>query len=142
MSAGITDHIMSIIISTVVASIIKSLMFLLTLTDVAILEIKENNDAPKEEKINRALIKVTSKSTLFFIINFAASTLLWIYVGTFCIIFKNTQQFLLVNSAVSLCGVCVLPLLYYLIPAVLRMMAINGKNSECLYKFSQFFELI
>ena len=35
-----------------------------------------------------------------------------------------------------------LPLLYYIIAALLRSMALGGKNSTYLYKFSQIMELI
>ena len=139
---SIINHISSIIISTIIASIIKSIMLLLTFTDVDVIQIKDTSVMPREEKTNRALIKVTSKSTLFFIINFVVMSLCWIYVGTFGIVFKNTQFYLLLNGVVSFCGVLILPLFYCLISSTLRMVALNGKDNECLYKFSQFLELI
>ena len=142
ISKSITYHITSIILSTLITSVIKSLMFLLIFTDVAILELKEESIIPNEDKINKVLIKVTSKSSLFFIINFVALTLCWVYAGTFCTIFKNTQIFLIINAAISFCGVLILPFLYCFLPAVLRMIALNGGNNSCLYKVSQIFELI
>ena len=117
-------------------------MSLLTFTDTVIIDIKEPNKVSREEKINQALIKVTSKSTLFFIINFVVMILCWVYVGSFCIVFKNTQLYVLVNGTISFCGVLILPFFYCLLTAALRMVALNGQNKEKLYKFSQFFELI
>ena len=142
ISKNITYHITSIIISTIITSIIKSLIILLSFTDVAILDIKGESIIPREDKINKALIKVTSKSSLFFIVNFVILTLCWVYTGTFCTVFKNTQLFLIINSAISFVGVLFLPFFYCLFPAVLRMIALNGENSSCLYKISQIFELI
>ena len=142
ISKNITYHITSIIISTIITSIIKSLIILLSFTDVAILDIKGESIIPREDKINKALIKVTSKSSLFFIVNFVILTLCWVYTGTFCTVFKNTQLFLIINSAISFVGVLILPFFYCLFPAVLRMIALNGENSSCLYKISQIFELI
>ena len=141
-SQSISDHVTSIIISTLIASIIKSAMLIFTFTDVVIIDIKEANTASREEKINQALIKVTSKSTLFFIINFVVMILCWLYVGSFCIVFTNTQMYLLVNGCISFCGVLILPFFYCLLTAAIRMIALNGKNKETLYKFSQFCELI
>ena len=139
---SIISHITSILTSIIIASIIKSIMLLLTFTDTDVIEIKDTTTMSREEKTNIALIKVTSKSTLFFIINFVAMTLCWIYVGTFGIVFKNTQFYLLANGVVTFGGVLVLPLFYCSISAAFRMVALNGKNNECLYKFSQFLELI
>ena len=117
-------------------------MLLLTLTDTDVIDIKDTRTMSREEKINRALIKVASKSTLFFIINFIILTLLWIYVGSFGVVFKNTQMLLLVNGIVTFCGILILPFFYCLLTAALRMNALNGKNKEYLYKISQFLELI
>ena len=141
-SDSIISHLSSIIISTIIASIIKSIMLLLTFTDTDVIQIKDNSTMSREEKTNRALIKVTSKSTLFFIINFITMTLFWIYVGTFGIVFKNTQLYLLVNGVITFGGILILPFFYCLISAAMRMIALSGKDNESLYKFSQFLELI
>ena len=138
----IPNHIGPIMISMLIASVIKSIMFLVTFTDVIVLEIKEDNGDKKEEKINKALVKVTSKSILYFIINFVVMFICWIYVGTFCAIFKNTQKFLLINAIISFSGVLFLPFFYCLFTAALRALTLNGENKECLYKFSQFLQLI
>ena len=66
----------------------------------------------------------------------------WIYTGSFAIVFKNTQVYLLMDGFVTFCGVLALPLLFCLATAALRMVALNGKNNEYLYKFTQFLELI
>ena len=139
---NIISNLGSIILSIIIASIIKSIMLYLSLTDTDVIDIKDTRTISREEKINRALIKVTSKTTLFFITNFMILTILWIYVGSFGVVFNNSQMFLIVNGIVTFCGVLLLPFLYCLLTAALRMKALNEKNKESLYKFSQFLELI
>ena len=142
LSESVAKHLGSIFISIILASILKSIMFILTLTDTDVIDIKDTTHMSREEKTNRALVKVTTKSTLFFIINFIIMGFFWIYAGSFGIVFKNTQIYLLMDGVVTFCGVLTLPLLFCLLPAALRMVALNGKKQECLYKFSQFLELI
>jgi len=144
-SQSVAKHFGSIFISIILASILKSIMFILTLTDTDVIDIKYTKDIThmsKEEKTNRTLVKVTSKSTLFFILNFIIMGFFWIYTGTFGIVFKNTQVYLLMDGVVTFCGVLALPFLFCLLTAGLRMYALKTNNKECLYKFSQFLELI
>ena len=142
IGSHIGNHIVPIIISTFIASIIKSIMFLTTLTDVTVLQVKENNNIKKEERINRALVQVTSKSIIYFIVSFVLLFLFWIYSGTFSAIFKNTKIFLLINGVISFVGVLLLPLLYCFLTAALRRVALDGENRECFYKFVRILQLI
>ena len=140
----ITNSMASIIISAIITSILKSIIFLVALSDTSIYEINNNNinDMNKEEKVSKALVKVTSKSSIFFIINFILIFLCGIYAGSFCAVFKNTTIFLIISTGTSFGIVMLFPLLYCLISAGLRKMSLNGNDKEKLYKFSQFCELI
>ena len=138
----VISQIVPIIISGVGASIVKSLVAYITFTDIEILSIKKKNNMQLEEKINKALMKVSSKSTTFFILNFILMAIFWAYSSSFCAVFKNTQLYLFISGGISLGIVMLLPFLYYAIPALCRITAIKGKNNSCLYKFSQFVELI
>ena len=144
IQSHITSKMATIIISAIITSILKSIIFLISLTDVSVYEIndKNNKELNKEEKISNALVKVTSKSSAFFIINFVLIFICGIYAGSFCAIFTNTTLFLLVSAGVSFGIVMLLPLFYCIIPAFLRKTSLNDKGKEKLYKFSQFFELI
>ena len=138
----IVTHIFSIVISTIGASIIKSIVALISFTDVAVLEVKEFNNMSNENKINQALVRMTSRISRFYLINIILMSVFWIYTGSICSVFNNSQLYLIINAGVSFVGVIILPILYYFIPAILRASALSGKDSKCLYKFSQFFELI
>ena len=141
-SFHISSKMPTIIISSIITSIIKSIILFVALTDISILEINDNNGMSMEEKINKALAEVTSKSTIFYIINFALLFICWIYAGSFCAVFKNTADFLLLSTAISFSIVLFLPFLYYLLAAGIRKWSLNGGGKEKLYKFSQFFGLI
>ena len=138
----IITHIMNIGISTIVASLIKSIVSFLAFTDVSILDVKVSKEISKDEKINKVIMRVSSKATAFFSLSIIVMSICWIYCGSFCSVFKNTQIYLFINAAISFGGVITFPFLYYLIPALLRSMALGGKNGGCLYRLSQFFELI
>ena len=136
----IVKHLINIGISTAAASIVKSIMSLISFTDVAVLQVKDDS-IPKDEKINQSMINITSKITRFYIINFILVFVFWIYAGSFCSVFQNTQIYLLINAAVSFGGVIILPFLYYFLPALLRKISLSG-DGKCLYQFSQIFEQI
>ena len=76
---------------------------MISLTDVSVYEIndKNNKELNKEEKISKALVKVTSKSSAFFIINFVLIFICGIYAGSFCAVFKNTTIFLIISTGTS-----------------------------------------
>ena len=136
------NHLIQLIIATVASSIIKTIASLLAFTDINIIEVKENNGIIKEEKLNKASSKITYKSISYFVLSIVSLSLFWIYTGSFCYVFKNTQIFLIINAGISFGGVMILPFLYYFIPAILRTIALQGNNSKCLYKFSQIMQLI
>ena len=94
-------QIVPIGISTIGASLLKTLISLVTFTDVVVLGIKDIVDISKEEKINKTVMKVAAKSATFFVINTILMSFFWIYAGSFCFVFKNTQIYLLISAAIS-----------------------------------------
>ena len=143
-SESISYHMIPIIISGAISSIIKSITAIFIYSDSIILKLKENksNSLEKEEEMNKALITITSRSMMLFIINFIFLFIFWIYTGSICAVFKNSQIYLILNGILSF-SICILsPLLYNIIPSLLRSIALQGKTNECLYKISQFFQMI
>ena len=140
----IINYMIFIIISGIAASIIKSLVGFFSFTDVSVLKVKENtiNIIEKDEKIEQAYDNASLRIARFYIISFILMGAFWLYVGSICVVFQNSQLYLIVNAAVSLVIVMILPFFYYLIPAMFRTIALNGKDSSGLYKFSQFVEQI
>ena len=82
-----------------------------------------------------------SRGTILFIVNSIFIIIFWFYMGSFCAVFKNTQIYLIINGIITFILVIVIPFLYYFIPTLLRTISLRGKNSQCLYKVSQFIQL-
>ena len=135
---NITSHMMPIMIAAIAASFVKSITAIFIYTDKTILKLKEKEEKEKDERMNATLIKVTSRSMLLFIITFIILSIFWVYVGSICAIYHNSQIYLIVNGCISFVVVLLLPFLYNFLTALLRTSAIKGKNSECLYKMTVF----
>ena len=131
-------HLLFILLSTIITLVIKSITGFFIYSDQIILKSKQN----QEEKINLSLIKIMSRGLLLFISNFIFIIIFWLYMGSFCAIFKNTQLYLIINGLTSFIIVLIIPFIYYFIPGILRMAALNGRNSKFIYKFSQIIQLI
>ena len=132
---------MNIGISTIVASLIKSIVSFLAFTDVSILDVKVSKEISKDEKINKVIMRVSSKATAFFSLSIIIMSICWIYCGSFCSVFKNTQIYLFLNAAISFGGVIILPFLYYLISnSSYRLCGNRGNrgntNRSSLFSFS------
>ena len=139
---SIIYHMFSILLSTICVLIIKSITALIIYGDQIIFKLKENHEEKNEEKINMSLIKIMSRGMILFIFNFIFIIIFWLYVGSFCAIFKNTQLYLIINGSATFILLTIIPFSYYFIPGFLRMAALSGRNCNCLYKFSQFIQLI
>ena len=135
---NISQHTMPIIIAAIISSLTKSIISIFIYTDKVIVKLKVKENIDKQERMNTTLVKVTSKSMLLFIINFIILSIFWIYVGSVCAIYQNSQVYLIVNGCISFTIVLILPFIYNFVTALLRINAISGKNSECLYKATQF----
>ena len=139
---NITSHLIDIILSALIVSVIKSITACFIYSDRIFLKSKELNDVDEEEQFNNNLIKIMSKNMVIFILNYIFQFIFWVYVGSFCAVYKNSQTFLIINGIICFFAVLILNFLYYFFPALLRMISLNGKNSQCLYKASQYIQMI
>ena len=98
----------------------------------------------KEKNISKKIIKkvyncITIKIIFFFIISYLLSICFWIYLGCFCAVYKNTQIHLLKEVLFSFLISIISPFLYYLLPAIFRIVSFKY-NIIILYKLSKFFQ--
>ena len=98
----------------------------------------------KEKNISKNIIKkvyncITIKIIFFFIISYLLSICFWIYLGCFCAVYKNTQIHLLKEVLFSFLISIISPFLYYLLPAIFRIVSFKY-NIIILYKLSKFFQ--
>ena len=133
--------------ATILASIIKNILFKISFPDVDILLIRENN---LEEKINQfgiqnSISKVVIRCYLYFFIGILTLLLFLIYIGNFYNIFQNTQIYALKNALISLGISFVYPLILYLIPALIRNAALKTQGTQsgyCLYIIAMIFQTL
>ena len=134
-----------IVYSFLISMILNTPLGLLALSNDSIIKFKQN-----KSKIN--LIKraedLKTKLTIKFIFYFIISTLLlaffWYYISMFCVIYRNTQIYLLKDTLMSFGLSLFIPFWIYLLPGFFRIPALSNKKNkrECLYNFSKILQLI
>ena len=122
---NITSHLIDIILSALIVSVIKSITACFIYSDRIFLKSKELNDVDEEEQFNNNLIKIMSKNMVIFILNYIFQFIFWVYVGSFCAVYKNSQTFLIINGIICFFAVLILNFLYYFFPALLRMISLG-----------------
>ena len=91
----------------------------------------------KRLKKIRKCLKI--KIIIFFITTYILLFCFWVYVGCFCVVYKNTQIHLLTEVISSFGVSLIIPLFIYLIPGIFRIPSLKGRkrNKPLLFKFSK-----
>ena len=114
----------------------------LSLSEKYLVEIKRNaKDLDKVDKLKKNL---GIKYTIFFIISLSLLILFWYYLSSFCALFKSSQIYLIKNTSISLFISFIYPFFFNILPCIFRMISLINinNNRECLYKISNFLQLI
>ena len=129
--------------STIISSAINLLMKTLSLTEKNIISLKDNNKNDKlEQNIYNLKKNLKIKFVLFFIISYILLFIFWLYVSTFCAVYRIDSIYLFDDTIIS-CGLGLLyPFGYYLIPGIFRIYALKDKekNKECIYNIIKFIQ--
>ena len=130
-------QIPKILYSNLICTLINLIVKILSLSEKDILKIKiiriNENLNQKVENIKHCL-KI--KFIFFYLISFLFLFIFWFYVSCFCVVYKNTQIYLIKDTLISFSLSLLYPLGYYLLPAMLRLFSLRNKKSECIYKIS------
>ena len=130
-----------IIYSTIISMIIDFVTSSLALSQDEVIDIKNHENLETiDEKAEKIKQRLRVESIFFFITNFIFTLLFWYYLGCFCAVYKNTQYHLIKDTLISYGMSTLTPFGYYLIPALLRILALKENNSgkKKLYELSQF----
>ena len=127
----------SVIISSVISFGLKKL----ALTQSCIIEYKKevNESKNKEEIIKKAvsIIKCYKiKFIIFVVLIILTLIIFWFYVGCFCMVYHNTQFYLLKDSLIGFGLSMLYPIGILLIAVLFRICALK-KNSACIYRISK-----
>lgn len=138
-------HIPIIIYSSIISSIIRTLLKLLSLSEKPVLELKNcETKIIAKKRAHYLLKKLDLRFIIFYVICFVLLFFFWFYIGCFCCVYINTQIILFKDSLVSFAISMVYPVFICIIPSFLRLFALNDKleRRKIIYKLSQYITLI
>ena len=133
-----------IIYSFLISAVLNAILKELSLSEGDIIKFKEKKDKNNLEKNKDKLYsKLYAKFILFFIFGFILLLFLWYYLSMFCVIYKNTQLYLIKDTIISFIFSLFYPFLIYLIPGLFRINSLSDKknNKKYLYSFSKFIQV-
>ena len=127
-------NIPHIILSTLGTRIIISLLSFLALSQSDILKLKEkNNNTEKMKKLGEKAIKcIGIKNFFFYFFGLIILLAAWYYISIFSYVYYNAQIFLVINAGISFGFSIIYPFFLYLLPAIIRIMALRLKI-KCIY---------
>ena len=132
--------IYSSLITIFIANLIKKL--LLCENNIILIKNAKINDLEQVQKQELNIIFL--KYILFFIITYILLLFFWIYSVSFCIVYKNTQNHLLVDTIISFLFTCIISLVLFLVPGIFRILSLqSGKLQKYwMYNVSKILQFI
>ena len=127
----------SIIFSTLIYCIVKNILIETMFTESDVLSIKYTFN---KNIIKKTLGIVVLKSILFFVFSILSLGCIWVYVTCYFTVFKNSQDYVIINIIIGFAILLIEPLVFYIIPAFVRFISLANrkkKNKLCLYIFSK-----
>ena len=131
-------QIPKICLSTTISVFISFIIKLLSLTQKNILEIKRLKTL--KLMINRfpkVLMHIKMKFILFYVLSFIFLFFFWYYLSCFCVVYKNTQTYLIKNTLISFCISLLYPFFLLLIPGTLRIPSLSKNEHKYLFEISK-----
>ena len=131
-----------IIYSSLISAVISIIIKALSLSEQSIIEMKHQK-IKANDSIEKKLIKsLKIKFAIFFAVTFCLLFVFAFYISCFCDIYANTKIYLIKDSITSFSLSLIYPFGIYLIPGLLRKLALNAENKDknCLYKLSMFIQ--
>ena len=129
----------SFVISHTLNTIIKYIF--LSERNIIKIKIEKNIDKVYDyrENIKKCLV---IKYILFFIIGLIFLIYFWYYLSSFGAVYKNSQFYLIKNTAISFGFSLIYPFIINIFPCILRICSLKGKKNECKYKISKLIQII
>ena len=129
------QQIPQIAYSTLVGQLIEVFLCFLSMTDKHFYEIKNlNNDSRYE--VFKIIKCVKIKIAIYFIFTCIMFAFYWYAISCFCAVYVNTQTAFIKDSLSSFAFGLLYPFILYLIPAVLRLIALRATNSRLSFIYA------
>ena len=133
----------NILCSSLISFILNAIILNLALSEESLIELK-NHKKDKSKIIKRFKKILIIKLILFFVVGFILLIVSWYYVSCFCLVYKNTQLYLLKDTLISFGLSLIYPFGIYLLPGLLRIPSLSNpkKKKRCLYQLSKIFQIL
>ena len=134
-----------ILISAVGSTVIlRIILHILVLTDKNVLQVKNQPSYNLAINMKYKVLKCMKiKFAIFFVLNFIIIILFGYYLTCFSAVYKNTQVYLIENTAISFCFSLFYPFVINFFPSTFRSCSIDKKkrNKSCFYNFSKIIQI-
>ena len=123
--------------SFTISTVLKTILNYFGLYEKSVISMKFLKNKDKE------YFAIKCKILFFFIISYILIFCLWICLGCFCAVYKNTQIHLLLEALSSFAISFISPIFTCLIPGLFRIPSLKDRKGDksLLFKFSKFFQL-
>ena len=141
----ISFFLLPIFLSFIIAHILSTIIKYIFLSERNIAEIKNAENAEKaSDKVDKVRRILVIKYIILYVVGTLFLGFCWYYLSSFGAVYQNTQVYLMDNTLISLAFSFVYPFAINFIPGILRTMSLSSGNKDkaCLYKTSQFIQLI
>ena len=99
--------------------------------------VKEKNPIFKRSLLGGVIRTLKIKTFILLTISLILIALFWYYVSAFCAIFKNSQEYYLMNVLYVFIVCNLWPCFTSLIAPIFRIISLKKNQANCLYKTSQ-----
>ena len=132
-----------IVISFAVANSITIIIKLIFLSERNIIELRNqisySSAVEMSCKVKRSIIR---KYIMFYILGIIFLFFFWMLLSSFGAVYQNSQLILFENVLISFGISFIYPFFYNFIPCIFRFCSLSSKNMECIYKTSQFLQVL
>ena len=129
------QQIPQIAYSTLVTQLIEVFLCFLSMTDKYFYEIK-NLESDSRYEVFKIIKCVKIRITFYFIFTCIMFAFYWYAIACFCAVYVNTQNAFIKDSLSSFALGLLYPFILYLIPAVLRLIALRATNSRLSFIYA------
>lgn len=128
------------IFSSIACGAINFLLHFLSLSQSEIEKIKNNENKKNSLELlaQKILARIKIKFLIFFILTMSFMALFWYYISAFCIVFKNTQKNMIIDTVTSFILSMLEPFGVCFLVAAFRLLSIKY-NSKVLFYISKLF---
>jgi len=127
-----------IVYSFIISYIISSVIKFFSLSERNLLQLKyeekQKNFSDKANKVKKFLIL---KYIIFFIFSFLFLIIFWYYLSSFCAVYKNSQVYLIKNTAISFTMSLVFTIFFIIFPCFLRISSLKNNGNKCFFQTSR-----